>query len=145
MSISLVLQSLGGEVSLPNGEKVKVKALSLRDIANLTQKYSAELKQLFGIYQEEGSQQALEVAAKVFPDVISHVICVALGEEPTKQNITEIDTIPFPLQIEILHVSGKLTFHTEDALEKCLETIIAIAGGVSSHTNKVTSAIQSSS
>jgi hypothetical protein len=115
------------------GGEFAVRGLSLPDIAEIFEAERAPLSKLFGEIAVDGAGGVLldDMAglavklASVAPSVVARIIASAADEEDE----TIALELPFPVQIDALEKIGRLTFATEGAAKKVMETIIRMVKG----------------
>jgi hypothetical protein len=111
-----------------------VRGLGLADIVAI---FDANREQVSAVFAEIAIRPDAEMVladmggfatnlARGAPRVVAHIIARAADEEDPGL----AEALPFPVQIDALEKVAQLTFATEAAAKKVMETIIRMASGV---------------
>jgi len=120
------------ELQLPGGGSFTVRGLSYIDMRLLFNKHAAEMAAFFDLLSKgrEQGQVAIEDAAvmaasmlNTAPALAADVIATAADEPDAFETVL---LLPFPVQTEALSKIGRLTFGTEGAAKKFLQTVNAL-------------------
>lgn len=130
------------EVTMDDGQKFDVRAITTNDLMLLVSDHGGALGAAFAqlqMKQQQGEgdldnttiRDALFGMARDFPDVVAAVI--ALSSDSYLEGGIEIaKDLPFPDQIQALEKIFTLTFSSEGAVKKLLETVVAAITSVAS-------------
>lgn len=124
------------DVPVPGGDTFAVRGLSFVDMKLLFTKYGSEIGQFFDMIKDGsiGADMKVEEAGMLAatlinqaPAMVAEIITLA-ADEP--EAFAVVLMLPFPVQTEALQTIGKLTFGTEGALKKFLQTAKVLLGSV---------------
>lgn len=120
-------------VELPDGDSFEVRGLSLDDIAFLIHRHGKGMTDLFGQFTAQESELTPDSVAKfalplieAAPGIAAEAIACAAGD-PSDVEIAR--SLPFPVQIDALEKTLKLTFEAGGGPKKLFETIVRLAQG----------------
>ena len=129
------------EVIVPDSGSFVVRGLSFVDLRVLFTKYSSEVSGFFDLMLQAKNEGNLDVenaavAAAHFiqqaPAVAAEAIALATGEEDAFEIVLGL---PFPVQVEALKKIGILTFGSDGAAKKFLQTVGTMMGSQTDNQN----------
>jgi hypothetical protein len=123
-------------INLDDSQSFEVRGIGASDLMLLTTKHGAVLSLIFGRImkdREEGGRVTDEAIKKVlvqsaseFPDLASNIIALA-SDSFDDEGIKIAKSIPLPIQVEALEAIFALTFSSEAAVKKMLESLTRMA------------------
>lgn len=132
------------KVELDDSQSFKVRAISTNDIMTLAADHGASMAILFGKLTEaketgelsgESVRDIIFDLAREFPDVAAAVISMA-ADEPTEEGLAFARDIPFTVQVDAIEKIFGLTFASEGAVKKLMESLTRMLMGVSGALTK---------
>lgn len=117
-------------ITLPGGDTVAVRGLSLSDITFLVNQHKDVLRSLYD--QVAGNPESLtsgdagvigSILAESAPIVAATAIALAADELDAVDIVMKL---PFPVQVDALDKIGRLTFEMEGGPKKVIETVIRV-------------------
>lgn len=125
-------------IETPDG-KLTVRGVSLPDVVALVRNHGPVFSSLFSkvMAGDNVSLSLAEIGAvgqellTNAPEAAAEIIVLACDDVVDKESMNIARRLPFPIQLEALEKIGRLTFSTEGALKKVVETVIRVAEGTS--------------
>jgi hypothetical protein len=132
-------------VEVPGSDSFAVRGLSLQDVTVLVRKHGPILTMLFEKFKTQTGDLSPETVAalgtsllETAPEVASEIIALAEGSAEA-EDVEGAARLPFPVQVDALEKIATLTFTSEAAIKKVVETVIRAATGVTSLTTSLKS------
>lgn len=129
-------------VMLQDGQSFDVRAVSTNDLMSLVGEHGAGLTMVFAKLQAEKGEggfdgdtirETIFKVAREFPDIAAALIALA-SDAYDKEGRQLAKELPFPTQVEALETIFGLTFRSEGAVKKLMETLTgamtALAGAL---------------
>lgn len=127
------------KVELDEKQSFEVRAISTNDIMVIASDHGAKMALLFGKLTDardsgsitgDGVRDIIFDLAREFPEVAATVIAMA-ADEYTDDGMAFANQIPFTVQVDAIEKIFGLTFASEGAVKKLMESLTRMLMGVS--------------
>lgn len=111
------------DIKIVEGTYVKVRALNVSDVVKLSKTYINEFNTVLGLLDNGAlDEELLNTFFTVVPDLCFDIISLSSG-----RNASEIEVLPFSIQIELITAIGELTFSSPESLKKMQGIILKMS------------------
>lgn len=133
------------EIKLDDGQSFDVRAISTNDLMTLVGEHGMGLTEMFTRLQEKRGtgefhadmiRDTILRVAREFPDVASGLIALA-SDAYDREGMALARELPFTVQVDALEKIFGLTFRSEGAVKKLMETLTKALTGVAGAMTEV--------
>lgn len=111
------------DIKIVEGTYVKVRALNVSDVVKLSKTYINEFNTVLGLLDNGAlDEELLNTFFTVVPDLCFDIISLSSGRDAS-----EIEVLPFSIQIELITAIGELTFSSPESLKKMQGIILKMS------------------